>query len=1028
MASLALAAAGTAGLGRAVRVESAPLPPSDPPPQLGAVAPAGGRDEPRSSGGRRLRLGGGEVVEHRIELGAGDFLEAVVEQRGIDVYVLARSPDGEGLAAFDSPNYRNGPEAVVLWAERAGEHVLEIGSVHREAPPGEIEIRVREIRPATAADRHRALALKAKLDATRLGTGASEDLAQAISLLERSLAHWRAAGDAAGEAQAQGDLAFAHWRVGNDLQALAAARASLTGRRRGEDRRQEVLAQGLLAYFYAGLGEPQKALDFHLWGLETSRRTSDPLSLADSLLEVGTLHAQLGRPEVALPMLEEALARWTRLGHPERRVRALYRIGAAHAAGGDHEQAVRSYRQVVALGRSIACYDADLQALVKAGASLLALGQLEEAERAARQGLAIARRRGILGQEVDALLLLGRVRQAAGESRDAWAFYRRALGRAQALASSARLAEIELAIAGRELDGGRLDRALDAVERALEALEAARESARDRQVAARRLAGERRYHELHQEILMRLHEREPFAGWDRRAFEAHERARARGLLEALGETRAELARGADPELRERERRSLERLREVGAGRRAAAGTRVRGETGPEADLLAEYQEIRARIRRQDRATDALAEPPPALGLRQVQERVLDRDTLLLEYSLGEPHSFLYAVTRDQLSVFALPGREGIESDARAYLELVQSRGRRLDFETPEAHLARVRRSEARLDEVAHRLSGTLLAPAAHLLASRRLLVVGDGALQLLPWGALPAPAGAARDAPLILRHAVVQAPSASVVAALRGRKRPVEPAKTLAVVADPVFEAQAHGLRRRLSGWFESRWRDGDAESDRRFWQGPLVRSLEALGEERYTPLPGTRAEAEAILALVPEERRLAALGYGADREAVLAGALDDYSIVHFATHGVLNAEHPDLSGIVLSLVDRRGEPRNGFLRLYDVYRLRLSAELVVLSSCRTALGREVRGEGIEGLVGGFFHAGAPLVVASLWDADDRATAELMVRFYRGMLADGLPPVEALRRAQISLWREEQWRSPYFWAGFVPQGDWIPGS
>jgi CHAT domain-containing protein len=958
------------------------------------------------------------VLEHRIALGSGDSLSAVVEQRGIDVRVLTRSPDGEALARFDSPNHRDGPEAVSLVAERAGEYVLEIESIDPLAPPGEIEVRIREIRPATAADRHRALALAAKLDLLpMLRSSDSQDMARVTGLLERSVAHWRAAGDVAGEAQAQGELAFAHSRAGNGQEALTAARASLTGRRQGADRRQEVLAQGLVAAIYTRLGEPQKALDYHRWGLETSRLASDPLSRADSLLEIGTLRTSLGQPEAAIPVLRRALALWTRLEHPERRVRALNRLGDAYAAAGDHAQALRLFRRAAAIGRAIACYDGDLDAQLKTGVSLLALGRPEEAERAVRRGLAVARRRDVLSMEVRALLLLAQVRHARGETREALALYEQTLGRAQLLGSADGRGTVLLAVAALELESGRLLAALEAIERALEQLEAVRGGAGDRRLAAGLVAGRRGYHELHQEILIRLHERQPLAGWDRRAFEAHEQARARGLLEALGETRAELAREVSPELAERELRLLERLRESGSG-----------ETAPEhIDLLAEYQEVRARIRRLGEGSEALAGAPSVLGLRQVQERVLDRDTLLLEYSLAEPRSILYAVSRDRLSVFSLPGREEIERDARALLELLLARGRPLEFETRQAHAARARRSEVRVDEIAGKLSATLLAPAAHLLGSRRLLVVGDGALQVLPWSALPVPSAEGTGAPLIAQYALVQAPSASVIAALRERERSAVPSRTLAVVADPVFAAPADDLRRRLTGWLGGR-RGAEVSERDRLWQGPLVRSLQALGEESFPPLPGTRAEAEAILALVPRERRLAALGHRADRDAVLAGALDDYRILHFATHGVVNTEHPDLSGIVLSLVDRSGEPLNGFLRLYDVYRLRLSADLVVLSACRTALGREVRGEGLDGLVRGFFHAGAPLVVASLWDADDRATAELMVRFYRGMLQDGLPPVEALRRAQLSLWRQERWRSPYYWAGFVPQGDWRAGS
>ena len=146
--------------------------------------------------------------------------------------------------------------------------------------------------------------------------------------------------------------------------------------------------------------------------------------------------------------------------------------------------------------------------------------------------------------------------------------------------------------------------------------------------------------------------------------------------------------------------------------------------------------------------------------------------------------------------------------------------------------------------------------------------------------------------------------------------------------------------------------------------------------------------------------------------------------VVHFATHGFLNSETPELSGLVLSLVDREGNPTDGFLRLHDVYALSLAADLVVLSGCRTALGKEVRGEGLLGLTRGFFYAGAPRVMASLWPVRDRATAELMQRFYRGLLRDGLPPAAALRAAQRSLRREPRWRDPYYWAPFVIQGDW----
>jgi CHAT domain-containing protein len=167
------------------------------------------------------------------------------------------------------------------------------------------------------------------------------------------------------------------------------------------------------------------------------------------------------------------------------------------------------------------------------------------------------------------------------------------------------------------------------------------------------------------------------------------------------------------------------------------------------------------------------------------------------------------------------------------------------------------------------------------------------------------------------------------------------------------------------------------------------------------------------------------ALDFEASRTTALRPDLGEYRIVHFATHGMLNNIHPELSGIVLSLVDEAGRQRDGFLRLQDIYNLKLPAELVVLSACQTGLGKEVKGEGLIGLTRGFMYAGAPRIVASLWKVDDRATSELMKRFYQGLLGpEALRPAGALRQAQLSIWKQKQWRSPYYWAAFVLQGEW----
>jgi len=209
-----------------------------------------------------------------------------------------------------------------------------------------------------------------------------------------------------------------------------------------------------------------------------------------------------------------------------------------------------------------------------------------------------------------------------------------------------------------------------------------------------------------------------------------------------------------------------------------------------------------------------------------------------------------------------------------------------------------------------------------------------------------------------------------------------------------------------------------------------LARSAGLFGRTRgegAASLPRLRfsgEEAKEISKLVPAAGdRLEALGFDASRELVLSGELARYRYVHFATHAIVESS-PSLSSLVLSMVDRRGRPRNGFLRLADVYDLELDADLVVLSACRTALGREMPGEGLIGLTRGFMHAGAARVVASLWSVDDQSTAELMQRFSRSMLVDRRTPAAALREAQVGMARERRWALPYEWAAFSLQGEW----
>jgi CHAT domain-containing protein len=187
--------------------------------------------------------------------------------------------------------------------------------------------------------------------------------------------------------------------------------------------------------------------------------------------------------------------------------------------------------------------------------------------------------------------------------------------------------------------------------------------------------------------------------------------------------------------------------------------------------------------------------------------------------------------------------------------------------------------------------------------------------------------------------------------------------------------------------------------------------------------LPLSSREANRIFELCRSQRCLKALGFDANRALATSLQMSGYRYVHFATHALTDDDHPELSGIVLSLVDRAGVEQNGFLRVQDLYGLRLRADLVVLSACDTAVGKQVSGEGLLSVARGFFYAGAARVMATLWRVDDTATATFMALFYEALLGEAHPsPAAALRAAQTAMRAQQRWSDPYYWSGFVLQG------
>ncbi len=521
-----------------------------------------------------------------------------------------------------------------------------------------------------------------------------------------------------------------------------------------------------------------------------------------------------------------------------------------------------------------------------------------------------------------------------------------------------------------------------------------------------------------------------------KALEVLERYRARSLMETMASAHVDIRKDTDSAL-------LKQESTLKADLNAKSEKRIRLVAGPHSaetlsaldkeidNLASEYQEVEGRIRDTSPAYTSITQLRP-LTARQIQETLLDENTLLLEYALGEEQSYVFAIARDSMAVFEIPSRKKVEKLARNVYQLLTSVN--LTYVNSDAKVnpkthQQPDQAKAKFIEAATELSTMVLGPVSALLKNKRIAVVADGALQYIPFTALPDP-NTARSKftggqPLVINHEVIDLPSASVLSVLRRQEQTRDPApRTIAVLADPVFDKLDSRVIARNSDPKPAASAPINLESTKSLFRSATDVGIERGGQDVLPRLLFSRKEADAILAFVPKDTGRELLDFSASRAAATSPELSKYRIIHFATHGLVDSDHPELSGLVLSMVDERGEPQNGFLQLQDIYNLNLPADLVVLSACETALGKDISGEGLIGLTRGFMYAGASRVVASLWKVSDVATAKLMAEFYRAMEKDGMPASAALRAAQIKMWKQQRWHDPYYWAAFQIQGEW----
>ncbi len=991
-------------------------------------------------------LEGSEAHIYHLTLAAGECARVELQSASARLSLALLSEKNELLVAIsdsDSP----GLKQLDIVAEHATQYLIRVAPERSQTTTAKYQLMLVEKRAATAADRERFALHQLDWEVVSLYRQQEKSaLQQAADKAREAAARWLALG----ESERAGRMFD---RVGRSLYLLSQHQASqaayeqaIAAFQQAGARLAEATSLNNLATLSYNSGDYQRMLASEFRALAIWQTAHDEEGLRMFRFQQAYLYCHLGEwqkaEDLCRQLLTEAgtgrLDEWDRVYHDD----VLMVRGMVAVRRGAARLGLSYLSEATAPARRARNVIVEVQVLQYLGLAWRALGNQTKALDFLQQACAASHRLGASVIEAETLNDLGRLYVLLGRRDDARMAFSQAV-KAAAPEGKRFLSMSLLSLARLQHDQGEQIAALTNVEQALQIIEGLRAQLPLDAARASFLAEEREAYELRPDLLLHLHERDQAAGYDAAALQASEANRARSLVQLLGEKHLLPPPATDPALmvRDAELRlhitaltsEQVRLRLSPASPRRAA---VENEL---ASLLAELEKVAAQIRAHNPHGAALTLVAP-LTLREIQQQVLDRDTLLLEYELGEERSFLFAVTPETLQTFILPGRAVIEQSARQVYDLLARRRQPKVFTSMTEKQAWSRRNERAYELAAAQLSKLLLKPAAALLGDKRLLIVGDGMLHYVPFAALPDPkdeGGRMKDEkknarshpssfrlhPLVVEHEIIALPSASTFAALRrGMKGRKAAPKTLAVLADPVFDLHDERLASLKQPGPQPGAVTQTAELSEPF---RALGDLDGEGNFFVPPLPASRVEAETILALVAPDERKAALDFDASYQTATQGELDQYRFVHIATHGLLDEIHPELSGLLLSQVNRQGGNENGYFTTLDAFNLKLNAELVVLSGCRTALGKEVRGEGLMGLTRGFMYAGARRVMASLWQVNDAATAELMKHFYRGMLGEKkLLPAAALRAAQLEMLKDPRWNAPYYWAAFTLQGEW----
>ncbi len=847
---------------------------------------------------------------------------------------------------------------------------------------------------------------------------------QSIDYNKQALALWQELEEKEESIKITEELATSYYSLAEIKDSIEFYKKALQGVRDFADKKAEINILNALAIIYGEVGDFLLATNYYQQALEKSQNLRSSRSLEQEIEILNNLGQICYKQKDLIKAegyFEQALALAQEKQDPVRQAKVLNNLANIYRDNGDSSKAIEIYSDVLRLHRANNDLASTVVTAIAVGQTHLDLGDGDKAVGFFTEAYKLNQRGGNRDLEANIFYHLGRALEFVYEEEKALASYKEGVNVSQELKDQLREAQFRYRLARLQFRRGDVKTAQGNITTAISLVEALQSNLINQKLQISYSTTTSDYYKLYIDLLMQQHQLNPKSGNDIAALTINEQAKAHSLLDLM---KTNYSLDGDLISQERELKQLISNKTERLIRLNVDESVITEITAAENELKVLNDKLKAcqmALQKQNPHYTEFAQPK-AFSLAELQQQ-LDTDTLLLEYELGSDHSYLWLISKTEVKSFFLPKRSEIESKVKYLRDLLVARNLLARGQNIGGRPISLDLAENEYPKIAIEVSKLLLSPIADQLAEKRLVIVTDGAMQYIPFNALPDPNKTDIYEPLILKHEIVSLPSATTINMLRKEAKDNKNTKAIMLVADPVFSASDSRV---ASKSISNKIINNDRALELETTSLLVKKSAKEVGlpvlDLNISRLIDKNDEVKQISSLVPTEQSKQVLGFDAKVTNLLAKEASDYRVIHFATYGLANSTHPELSGIVLSLVNEQGKLEDGFLQTHKIFNLKLPVELVTISACETNIGENAQAEGLSGLTRGFIYAGASRVMVSLWNGDSVANTKLMKSFYQKILKDGKSPSVALRDTQLELWKE--YKSPFYWAAFQLQGEW----